>query len=675
MWPVLLAVAAVAAVTRGAYVAEIRAAPFYDLLMGDGWVYDQWARRIAAGDWLGDAVFYQAPLYPYVLACIHRVVGDGMTAVRVVQMLMSTASCTLLAAASGALFGRRGAWVSGLGLALYPPAIFLDGLIQKSALATLLMTAVLALLCKPWRRDTLRWAALGSVLGLLALTRENALVFFLVAVPWALAGDPPGRATTTGRARASRPLRTAALVAGLAAVIAPVAVRGLVVAGELHVTTSQLGSNFYIGNNPDADGSYKPLSAGRGDARRERDDATALAERALGRELGPREVSRYWLGRALAYIRDRPLDWGALMLRKAGLAVNAREMVDTEAQEVFADWSRVLRWLGAFHFGVLFPLALYGLVLERRTWRRWWVLPAMAGAYAASVVLFYVFARYRFPLVPLLLLFAASGVVGTVDRIRAGGGVRGAAPAAAVAALGALLANLPLYSPLHSRAVHYYNVGTKLHESDDRRGEARAWFERALEVAPDYPEARFGLATALAAEGEVERAVEQYRAVVAREPDFAEAHYGLGLALARTGRYEKALTEYRAVLGLRPDHVEAMVASGNALSDLGRHRDAVERFRAALAAAPGHVGALVGLGAAWARLGRLDEARQRFEQALAIDPGHAVALNNLGSVLAMQGRIADAERAFRRAVAADPDYADARRNLEQARRILAAGDN
>src|SRR5205807_336600 len=62
------------------------------------------------------------------------------------------------------------------------------------------------------------------------------------------------------------------------------------------------------------------------------------------------------------------------------------------------------------HFGVLVPLALIGLVATRRDWRRLWVFYAVIAAYASSVVVFYVFARYRFPLAPMLMLFAAAGI-------------------------------------------------------------------------------------------------------------------------------------------------------------------------------------------------------------------------------------------------------------------------
>ena len=74
----------------------------------------------------------------------------------------------------------------------------------------------------------------------------------------------------------------------------PVAVRNYTVGGEFHLTTSQFGPNFYIGNHAGARGLYEPLVAGRGNAEAEREDATRLAEAASGRSLSPEEVSAYW---------------------------------------------------------------------------------------------------------------------------------------------------------------------------------------------------------------------------------------------------------------------------------------------------------------------------------------------------------------------------------------------
>src|SRR5262245_38493806 len=63
----LAVIAGFALVVRLIYLWQIRDAPFFTLLMGDSKGYDEWARRIAAGDWIGSDVFYQAPLYPYFM--------------------------------------------------------------------------------------------------------------------------------------------------------------------------------------------------------------------------------------------------------------------------------------------------------------------------------------------------------------------------------------------------------------------------------------------------------------------------------------------------------------------------------------------------------------------------------------------------------------------------------
>ena len=54
----------VAIAVRLAHVWAIHDTAFFDVLMGDARSYDQWAQRLATGNWVGTDVFYQAPLYP-----------------------------------------------------------------------------------------------------------------------------------------------------------------------------------------------------------------------------------------------------------------------------------------------------------------------------------------------------------------------------------------------------------------------------------------------------------------------------------------------------------------------------------------------------------------------------------------------------------------------------------
>ena len=110
------------------------------------------------------------------------------------------------------------------------------------------------------------------------------------------------------------------------------------------------------------------------------------------------------------------------MGRKVALLWNATEMVDTESQEAHAEWSLPLRLGGLVgHFGLLVPLALFGVIVTWPMRSQLYVLYGMTLAYAASVVVFYVFARYRYPLVPLLILFAAAGLVALPELFARGG--------------------------------------------------------------------------------------------------------------------------------------------------------------------------------------------------------------------------------------------------------------
>ena len=181
------------------------------------------------------------------------------------------------------------------------------------------------------------------------------------------------------------------LLIGLGVVLLPVVARNYAVTGGIYLTTSQFGPNFFIGNNPAADGTYMSLRPGRGAPEYERQDATELAERALGRALTPAEVSWYWTDRALAFIADQPGRWLALMTRKVALLWNRSEMLDTESQETYEEASPLLALLARVgHFGVVVPLAFLGLLAGWPDRRRLWPILALLAAYAASVVVFYV---------------------------------------------------------------------------------------------------------------------------------------------------------------------------------------------------------------------------------------------------------------------------------------------
>ncbi len=697
---------ALALLVRLVHLWQIRRATFFDLMLGDAASYDAWARRIAAGDWLGSGVFYQAPLYPYFLGTVHALFGDGKGTVLVCQAVIGAGSSALLAAATRRFLAPRrdaaaAGVAAGLTLALYGPAVFFDGLIQKSVLDLFFLCLVLWLVARIVDRPGPPGAGgwwLGAALGALVLSRENALVFAAVLLPWIL--------LRRGRRRR---VPAALFLLGLGAVLLPVALRNLAVGGELHLTTSQLGPNFYIGNHRGASGVYEPLRPGRGSFEYERLDATAIAERAAGRELGAQEVSRYWTRRTGDDIAADPVGWLRLLGRKLRLAVNAVEIVDTEGQYTYADHSAVLRLAGAvLHFGTLAPLALLGAWVTWEERRRLGILYALAAGYLASLLLFYVVARYRYPLVPLLVPFAAAGAVGLPDFLRRRRTPRRAAAALAVVAV-AVFCNWPAMTKSRMRAVtelnigqayesrgeldaaarHFrraveldrsnamaaYNLGTVLMRPPGGRGgdplrplggrggdlQGRGDLEaavgelrRALEIRPDYARARVNLGVALASRGEVEAAIGHFEQALELEPDDLEAHTNLALALQSRGEVEAAAGHLRRALELDPDHLPAHESLGNVLVAAGRLRQGIVHYREVLRLDPDRPGVHGQLGLVHRSLGDLEAAVRHLRRAALLTPDDALAHNRLGNALLAAGDVDGAIVHYRRVVELEP---------------------
>ncbi len=630
-----LILGAVALLVRGLYLLEIVGLDAFDLYLGDALSYHTWASAIAAGDWIGDRIFYQAPLYPYVLALVYATLGSDPLVIKLLQLALGAVACVLLALGVREFLGRRVGLLSGWLLAVYPPALFFEGIIQKAAPTGFLLCALLFLAGRYYRTRAGGWAvAAGAVLGLLALMRENALALAPIVVIWA-AWAP--RELSRGR----RIARGALVVAGLAAVLLPVAARNQAVGGEFHLTTSQLGSNLYLGNNPSCDGTYQPLVPGRGDARYERIDATRLAEEAVGRPLSPGEVSRYWTGRVLAYVRAQPGDWLALQLRKLALAYNAVEIGDTEDLYTYAEDALLLRLTRrVLHMGVLAPLAAVGLVICWRRRREVALFYGLLAAYTAAVAAFFIFARYRYPLALLLMPFAAAALLALPELWRRRTERRGWLRLALLAALAAAVAvgaNWRFHRPQGFRVSTHANIANELITA---RQYERAFhhLEASLDLAPDYPNAHHLMGVALSELGRLEEAERHFRTAIAVDPETALPYYSLGVLLSRAQRLDEAIEVLRAALRKDPTHANTYGALGVALAQQGEVDEALRLLEQGVALDPESIELAFNYGLLFQRAGRVEAARGVYGRILASRPGHLPSLHNLVTLDLEAGR-------------------------------------
>jgi tetratricopeptide (TPR) repeat protein len=540
-WGWLAGIAGGALALRLAHVVALRDTPFGSLLVGDSRGYHDWAVGVAAGNWLGSEVFYQAPLYPYLLAVYYALVDADAYHIRVLQAFVGAISCVVLAHAGRRFFDRRtGLLAAGL-LAIYPPAIFFDGLIQKASLDLFLVSAFVASVGACLEGPKRRWLVMiGLSLGALSLNRENARILWVVVAGWLFLYFP----TAPVRDR----LRwTVIVTAAMALVLLPVAIRNKVVGGQLVLSTFQAGSNFYIGNRRGASGTYEPLLPGRANVTYERADATRVAEKATGHRMNAGEISAYWWQKSRDDIRAAPGEWLRLLFRKLRLTFWAHELPDTESIEAYAAVSPVLRALRWWDFGVLMGLAAIGAWARWSNWRKLAFLYATFGALAASIVLFFVLGRYRFPLVPLVALFAAAGLQ-TLWKLRRASILR-----LSTATLGAVVVAAILHVPVQpSPDPTYLNYGSELLDTG-RPVDAEPLLRVAVRIDPNNADPRLILGYALQQAGRNQEAIDEFRRAVSTAPNSAEPHRALAAALHREGNMAEAIASYQRALSISAD--------------------------------------------------------------------------------------------------------------------------
>ena len=69
-------------------------------------------------------------------------------------------------------------------------------------------------------------------------------------------------------------------------------------------------------------------------------------------------------------------------------------------------------------------------------------------------------------------------------------------------------------------------------------------FREVLELLPEDPDVRFGLAGAYLAAEQFESAVAEYREAIRLKPDYSAAYRGLGRSLERVTRLDEARAAY-----------------------------------------------------------------------------------------------------------------------------------
>ncbi len=219
--------------------------------------------------------------------------------------------------------------------------------------------------------------------------------------------------------------------------------------------------------------------------------------------------------------------------------------------------------------------------------------------------------------------------------------------------------------------------------------QAAAHFERALKLAPDWPEAAYALGRVCCAQGDFPRArqllqeavngyptedeearaaaacelgnafrglgdlkaaADLYRQALALDPTHPTARFNLALTYNDLGEFERAISELDIILQLEPEDVDALVERGAAHAALERPDDAMESYRAALGIDPDRAEAHGGLGLVYYMMALCDLSADHYARSAVLSPDDPWPQYDLGLALEAAGRHAEADTAFEQAV-------------------------
>jgi len=644
------------------YLLSISHNPFFHFPVIDGQTYDDWAQEIAKGHWIGDKVFWQAPLYPYFLGIIYSIFGHDLFLARFIQILLGSINCLLLYRITKMVFHSRIAWIAFFIASFYGPFLFFDAELLNPVLIILLNLGLILVLFSFSRslKSTQLFLA-GIILGLSSITHGLMVVFLPFVLLWTI--------LLLFRKKFSRGKilkYSLSLLIGFLLIISITAVRNLLAGKDFVWISSNSGINFFIGNNPD----YDHTTAIRPGIEWE-----GLIQRPLQHGfVKPSERSDYFWRESFSYIIHQPFSYLELLSKKFLLIMDGFEIKRNQDMYLFRNYSfisRLLLWKWVLHFplGLVLPLSFVGIIIflkDRSRAEASDPKPLLVLYFALSQILallfFFICDRYRIPLVPFLIIFAGFAVYRLYRMIKS-------KQSREYLIFLPLLLLFILISNFHrhpvtakDRAEEHFNLGTVL-ARQLQFDPAEREYKQALTFEPNHLMAHFNLALLYQKENRMKEAEEEYQQTIQIFPEAALAYNNLGSIYEGRGDLTKAMELYEQASRLHPLLPDPLYNLGNLYAQGGKYPQAKEKLDSCIKVDPNYYKAYNGLGDYYYKSGDIDRAIGLFQKALALHPDYEIAHNNLGTAYIRKGMKQMAFEEFQKAIEINPNYGSAHLNL------------
>lgn len=340
------------------------------------------------------------PGYPLVLGTVFRVFGKSYGNVVLLNAAMAALAVWLLFLTGRRIFGARVALAAAVIASLYPPFIYYAAQPRRETMMVLLSVFCLRELFEAAQTASPRRAAAAGAAGAAAaLTNTAFLLFGLAAAPfwlvWRLRGRPAAA------------LRQAVVYLGfLALLYAAWPLRNYRAFGSWILGSTAAGGTLFYAN--------QVLPPGAGGTPEETRVLSADPVYLRGSSIEDRRLAdRFFWKAGLERAKAEP---GRFLGATARRFVDQWRLAPHPAR--YEHSNVLLKWVSLLSDGWIIPLGLVGMVLSR-------LRPAEAGGALLFIVSFnlpfaliFSMLRYRLPVMPWVILFAALALSRGWDRLR-----------------------------------------------------------------------------------------------------------------------------------------------------------------------------------------------------------------------------------------------------------------
>lgn len=378
----------------------------------DAGFHDQWAKQIAKGDFVGYGAYIRSPLYSHLLSLVYLIFGVNYYIVRFFFAILGSISVVLIFKLAKYLFNKTTAVLSSIIAALSWTFIYYDAELLDTSVALFVGLICVFILVKVFEKPTKKGYFLcGLMFGVGALSRDNFLPIIGIIFIWLLYHYRIGLKRTIAFA--------GLFICGALLIILPVTVRNAIILKDFIPISYYTGVNFYIGNNPYADGRTAIVPGTRADWWGGVEDVHRIAEYQMQRKLKPSEVSLFWEIKAFKYIRSDFMHFLFFTIKKFFFIFDLNETSNNQNIYFFRNESKMFRLPIFFSAWFYIPLGLLGMFLVKRDKRKK-IMPIFIFllAYCVPLSLFFVYTRLRQPIMSFFIIFSGYALVRLFELFR-----------------------------------------------------------------------------------------------------------------------------------------------------------------------------------------------------------------------------------------------------------------